>query len=369
MDEQTLGNVEPDAAQPDPAAVHAQRTSATVTLVLIALNTLVFAIMVIRGVSFLSPTADSVLPWGADYGPLTLNGQWWRMFTSLFLHSGIIHLVFNMLVLANIGPFMESLSGRVSYLILYFVSGIGGGAASLAWHPTTVSAGASGAIFGLYGGLLGFLLRHRNTIPTETLQPLRKGALTFVGYNIIFGLQPGIDMAAHLGGLAAGFLLGLFLVQQRAQEENSPFGRNAAAIVLGAILLILPLQKLPKPGDFLAEFNRLADTDNKSVALLNSSTDKWKARELSDQQYVDIIEQQILPKWRAEREAMAKLRNLPAKEANLAASLLKYMDTREESWQLLVDGVRAGNVEKIKQSTQKTREAEQLAAAISGRKK
>ena len=342
--------------------------SAGVTLALIVINALIFLFMVAKGVSFFSPTAESVLSWGANYGPRTLNGQWWRMFTSLFLHFGIIHILFNMLVLANIGPFMESLSGRVSYLILYVVSGLGGGAASLAWHPATVSAGASGAIFGLYGGLLGFLLRHRHTIPAETLQPLRKGALTFVGYNIIFGLQPGIDMAAHLGGLAAGFLLGLFLVQHRTQE-GSQFARNGAAIVLGAVLLILPLQKLAKPGDFLAEFNRLADAEANSIALFNSSSDKWKAGQLSDQQYTDIIEQQILPKWKTERDAIAKLHNLPANQASVTASVVKYMDARQESWQLLVDGVRAGDVGKIKQSTLKSQEADQLAATIGGKKR
>jgi rhomboid protease GluP len=366
----TIGGAESAPPLPEDAA-EPQSTwrSSAATTTLIAINTLIFLLMVAKGVSFISPTADSVLAWGADYGPRTLNGQWWRMFTSLFLHFGIIHLAFNMLVLANIGPFMESLSGRVSYLILYIVSGIGGGAASLAFHPTIVSAGASGAIFGLYGGLLGFLLRHRNVIPKETLQPLSKGALTFVGYNIIFGLRPGVDMAAHIGGLAAGFLLGLFLVQQRTQEESSQFGRNGAAVVLGAILLILPLQKLPKPGDFLGEFRRLAVTEDNSLALFNSSADKWKARQLSDQQFTDTIEQQILPQWRAERDAMAKLQNLPANQANITASVLKYMDARQESWQLLVDGVRTRDAEKIKQSTQKSHEADQLAAAVSGRKR
>jgi rhomboid protease GluP len=102
-----------------------------VTVVLIALNVLVFVVMVLQGVSVVSPTADSVLKWGADYGPLTLRGQWWRMVVSTFLHFGIIHLLFNMFVLFNIGLFMESLAGRVAFLVLYLVCGLGGSAASL----------------------------------------------------------------------------------------------------------------------------------------------------------------------------------------------------------------------------------------------
>src|SRR5215468_1786445 len=87
--------------QPQPGDVVSNKLSLTgVTLALLILNTLIFIVMSIKGVSFFSPTAESVLPWGADYGPLTLNGQWWRMFTSMFVHFGIIHLAFNMWVLA-----------------------------------------------------------------------------------------------------------------------------------------------------------------------------------------------------------------------------------------------------------------------------
>ena len=85
--------------------------SAAVTDTLIGLNVLLFIVMVISGVSFMSPTTENLLKWAADYGPLTLGGQWWRMFTSLFIHIGVIHLLFNMVVLANIGPFMEALLG------------------------------------------------------------------------------------------------------------------------------------------------------------------------------------------------------------------------------------------------------------------
>src|SRR5215472_8722562 len=191
------------------------------TIVLIALNILMFLIMVLQGVSVFEPTAESVLKWGADYGPLTLHGQWWRMVVSTFLHFGLIHLLFNMFVLFNIGLFMESLAGRVSFVVLYLVCGLGGSAASLVWHPSIVSAGASGAIFGLYGALLGFLVRHRGSIPGESLASLRKGALTFIGYNLLYGLRPGVDMAAHVGGLVTGFVLGLSLIERPATLSSA----------------------------------------------------------------------------------------------------------------------------------------------------
>jgi len=364
-DQQTPDSREPPSPQPAGGS-EAQQVVATphVTLALIVLCALVFILMTLKGVSFLSPTAESVLPWGADYGPLTLSGQWWRMFTSLFVHFGIIHLLFNMVVLFNIGPFIESLVGRVSYVILYLVSGIGGGIASLLWHPTTVSAGASGAIFGLYGVLLAFLLRHRKTIAPEALASLRKGALLFVGYNFLFGLTPGIDMAAHMGGLAAGFLVALFLVQRTLQENSRFTWRGATAIALGLALTVGALRLIPAPSDFLGEFNRLADVEKKAVDLYNDSEKKWKSHQISDAQFADIVGEQIVPKWAAEREAVSGLRHLPREQAKLVVSLLKYMDTRREAWNLLAEGLRSSDADKIKQSFDKNLEADKLAKTI-----
>ncbi|MBS1841067.1 MAG: rhomboid family intramembrane serine protease [Acidobacteria bacterium] len=364
-DQQTPDSREYSSPQPNGASQQRVSTSSNVTLALIVLNTLVFLVMTLKGVSFLFPSAESVLPWGADYGPLTLSGQWWRMFTSLFVHFGFIHILFNMIVLFNIGPFIESLAGRVSYLILYFVSGIGGGVASLIIHPTAVSAGASGAIFGLYGALLGFLLRHRKTIAPKALKSLSKGALLFVGVNFIFGMSvPAIGVAAHMGGLAAGFLVALFLVQ-RTPEENSRFTwRGAVAIAIGIAMTVGALRVIPAPSDTLREFSRLDEVEKKAIDLYNDSEKKWKAHQISDSQFADIVEQQILPKWSAEREAIANLRHLPRAQAKLTVSLLKYMDIRRDAWNLLVEGLRTNNADKIKQSFDRNSEADRLAKTI-----
>ena len=98
----------------------------------------------------------TVLEWGANFGPKTMDGQWWRLFTSMFLHFGIIHIGFNMWVLWNVGRLVERLVGNFGFALLYVVSGLLGSVASLAWNPTTISAGASGAVFGVVGALIGF---------------------------------------------------------------------------------------------------------------------------------------------------------------------------------------------------------------------
>jgi rhomboid protease GluP len=374
------------AARTTPTAADTSRLSIKdwyrcATIVLIALNVLVFLMMVLQGVSVFNPTAESVLRWGADYGPLTLHGQWWRMVVSTFLHFGIIHLLFNMFVLFNIGLFLEILAGRVPFVVLYLVCGLGGSAASLAWHPSTVSAGASGAIFGLYGALLGYLARHRGSIPAESLASQRKGALTFIGYNLVYGLRPGVDMAAHLGGLATGFVLGLFLIQLPS-TSSSPSGspdlasggeltpasnwRVRVAVALGLALIAAPMITLPKPDDYLAEYKRLTTIEEKDIDLFNASLKQWESNQLTNQQYADILEKQILPQWRAEREAVEKLK-VSHDQAARNRLLVEYLTDREQSWRFTVDALRTHDADKFGQAAQKQAEAEKVAAQLRGR--
>jgi rhomboid protease GluP len=188
-----------------------------VTSALIAINVLVFAAMVASGVSFSNPTPQDALNWGADYGPATLgDGQLWRLLTSTFVHFGIIHIAFNMYVLYQIGPFVQITFGRARYLIIYFIAGLSGSVVSLYIHPNSVGAGASGAIFGLYGAVFGFLLRERHTLNPAAMKSIGRSAGIFIVYNLVFGaMNRTTDVSAHLGGLVAGFLAGIALVRAR----------------------------------------------------------------------------------------------------------------------------------------------------------
>ncbi len=214
-----------------------KRSLVTVTTALIAINVLVFAAMTASGVSFLNPTPREVIPWGADFGPLTIAGaQWWRMLTACFVHFGIIHIGFNMFVLYQIGPFIETVFGRARYLLLYFFAGLAASIVSLLVHPLTTSAGASGAIFGLYGAVFGFLLMERRSLAPGAVQSIGKSAGIFILYNFIYGGMNGrTDLAAHIGGLIAGFVAGALLVRRRA---GGPWRVPvpASVIVLAGIL-------------------------------------------------------------------------------------------------------------------------------------
>jgi rhomboid protease GluP len=223
-------------------AFHQQLYSRTprvfVTYAVIGINVIVFAGMLAMGVSPMSPSIEDLLRFGADYGPYTVDGQWWRVLSSTFLHSGILHIGFNMYALWNAGRLAERLYGNVAYAGVYLLAGLGGSLASLIWKPTIVSVGASGAIFGVYGALFAFITIKRGQIPMVVLSPLRSGLLTFIGYNLIFGFtQPFIDNAAHVGGLVTGFVAGALVARDLGGDDSGSVARLARLLlVIGALV-------------------------------------------------------------------------------------------------------------------------------------
>ena len=180
------------------------------TPILIDINILVFIVMIASGVGIMSPSTLSLLKWGADFGPLTLTGDWWRAVTCNFIHIGAFHLLMNMYAFMYIGLLLEDLIGSRRMFMSYLLTGLCSAVFSLYMHGETISAGASGAIFGLYGIFLAFLFFHR--IAKEQRKALLTSILIFVGYNLVYGMKAGIDNAAHIGGLLSGFLLGIIYV-------------------------------------------------------------------------------------------------------------------------------------------------------------
>jgi membrane associated rhomboid family serine protease len=209
-----------------------------VTIGLIALNALVFAIMVLRGVSAFAPTPQQAIAFGADFGPLTFNGQWWRLLTSMFVHFGILHIGLNMWCLWNLGRAAEALLGRFSYLLAYFVSGIFGSIASVYWHPLAAGAGASGAIFGMAGVLVSFVYLKKTPAHLQINKKMLSSLGTFIFYNLIYGAAiPGISNAAHVGGLVMGLLVGA-LLPAAALSESSRRTRLSLVAIFSAMALL-----------------------------------------------------------------------------------------------------------------------------------
>ena len=344
-----------------------------VTPVLIGLNVAVFGLMLAGGVHPMAPTIDNLIQWGANYGPRTTNGEWWRMFTAMFLHIGILHLLFNMVALWNVGGFMERVLGTTGFVVLYLLAGLLGSVASVAWNPFVVSAGASGAIFGVYGGLLAFLVRHRGMTSQASLAALRSNTLAFVGFNLLYGfVQEGIDMAAHLGGLAGGFLCGFVLTQPRIQASHTRRHMYSALVgLLGLLLLGALALRLPHVEDVEATLQHFVSLNTTTLATFNQAIARLQqgqftttaAQQQAEAELVRILEQDVLPPWRAQRETLLRLqslRRLPHRQQQLVSALVEYMTARQEGWELLREGLRNHDPRALQSAIEKQRQADQV---------
>ena len=236
------GELSDDAPQPVIAAPWVRRESSiTLTHILFGVNVAVYLAMALASGSALDFPGEVMVRFGANFGPFTLSGQWWRLVTYMFLHGGLMHIAFNMWCLWELGALCESLYGRWTYAAIYLITGVAGGVASVGWNPGVLSVGASGAIFGLAGALIAAFYLGRLPIPKQAVQGTLRSLMIFAGYNLFFGAAvAGVDNSAHLGGLASGLLVGAVLAKHLTEaEEVRKRWRNNVLAVAGAVLLIV----------------------------------------------------------------------------------------------------------------------------------
>lgn len=181
-----------------------------VSPILVVINILVFLALAGANQSFSSFDVPSLYYLGVNFSPWVEQGQWWRLFTSIFLHFGLMHLAFNCVSTLFLGRLLEDFVGRRIFLLVYLLSGIAGSLASFIFNKEVFSAGASGAVFGLLGLFIAILLA--NVMQAELRKHWLKQIGIILGLNLMIGLVAPVDNAAHLGGLAAGALLGTILL-------------------------------------------------------------------------------------------------------------------------------------------------------------
>lgn len=222
---------------------------AYVTYSLVALNITAFVLTIIAGSGIVTPDTKVLIAYGANMRALTTDGEWWRLLSSAFLHAGIMHLAFNMWALLTFGVLVERLFGSSFFLLIYIVSAFLGGISSIIWADAVVSVGASGAIFGVCSALMAYLLTQRESVPASMGSGLWKSALFFAGYNVFYGFShAGIDNAAHVGGLAGGFVMGLALARPLGAERRSRSMRLRllTGAGVGAAAIVLAVSAVPK---------------------------------------------------------------------------------------------------------------------------
>lgn len=232
-----------------------------VTPILVYVNVLVFLVMVISGVHVFSPSVQDIIDFGGNLRTLTINGGWWRLITANFIHIGIFHLLFNMYALLNIGLILEPIIGKSRFLFAYFITAIGASLTSMWWNEFVVSAGASGAIFGMYGLFLSLLLVQYTEV--KMLKDQISSIFLFIGYNIFYGLYIGenIDNAAHIGGLCTGMIVGFVYLPSLSEYYNRLLKWSSMG-GMALIALLLSIFMLQNATDDLVEYdNRMVEFD------------------------------------------------------------------------------------------------------------
>jgi rhomboid protease GluP len=175
------------------------------TAVLIAINLTIFAAMLVTG----GFGGLNLYKWGANYGPATLSGQYWRLVTAGFIHAGFLHVAFNMWCLWSLGQLCERLFGRWQTLVIYLLTGVGGSLLSIAYDPKRLEVGASGAIFGIAGAVLAGLKFGDVSISSWQRRSAISSLVTFVAFNFYLGQFGNTDNMCHLGGFVSGLIIGL----------------------------------------------------------------------------------------------------------------------------------------------------------------
>jgi rhomboid protease GluP len=181
-----------------------------VTVMVLLVNTALYVAMTVLSMrsgneeAFTNLDGQTLLAFGAKYGPAIALGQWWRLLTAGFLHGGIIHILMNSWVLFDVGATVEEEYGTSRLIVIYVFSTITGFLASLYWAPVALSTGSSSAIFGLIGAMIALGTRSSGSMGAM----MRGFYIRWAIFGLVLGLMPGVDNAAHLGGIAGGFVVG-----------------------------------------------------------------------------------------------------------------------------------------------------------------
>ena len=250
------------------------------------------------------------------------------------MHIGLIHLVANMAALLSSGAVVERLFGPVAFASIYLAAGITGSLASTVIHPVVVSAGASGAIFGVYGALGALVLLQRGAIPNVVFSKLGGVAGSFIVYNILFGAaHGGIDNIAHLGGLVGGAIAGALLIRPltpgRAQAARRPalVAAGSLALGLGAALA------LPRPLSYESIARGFVMGEQAALAPYNVAVGPLGRHEIGMGDVANQIERGILPRWRKTRAALEQQTGQPHSRFTSARLCRTAGRFRGRAWQ------------------------------------
>ncbi len=336
-----------------------------ITPILININILVFILMLVSGASILQPDNEVLLFWGANFRPYTLEGQWWRLFTACFVHIGIIHLLLNMYALLYIGMLLEPILGKTRFLAAYLLTGIGASLVSLWWNDFIISAGASGAIFGMYGVFLALLTT--NLLEKTEKKTFLTSILVFIGYNLANGLKgnSGVDNAAHIGGLLSGLVIGYAFVPSLKSFENTKLKMSTIAILLVTISISGYALCTTLPNDI----PRYEEAMKRFVTLEQMALEVYKLPEsTSKEEILTEIDERGIYYWEECLDLLKSFENsnLPDAIKTRNHKLKQYCELRIKSYETIYKTIEEDTDKYQDQIKQYDQQVEKLIKEISG---
>lgn len=328
-----------------------------VTPLLVGLNTLVFMGMLFGSGALHDP--QNLIAWGVNYAPRTTNDEWWRLAGSMFVHGNIFHFATTVAALISLGLLLERAVGRISFATIYVASGLVASAVSLrTTSPTSVSFGASGAIFGLYGLLLASLvwaIVHRPAvgIPVSTVKRLAAAAVPFVLYNLA---ADNLGTVSELAGFAAGFAGGLVIARGVGREKPTPV---RAVWVMASAAAIAVMAAIPLRGtiDFTPEIAKIAAVEERTADAYDAALANYHLGRIRAKELIQVIDRTILPELQTVHARIAALRGVPQEQVPLAAAAKEYFQLREASWRRRAEGLVKSNTTILRDAEEKERAA------------
>jgi rhomboid protease GluP len=319
-----------------------------VTPAIVAANLAVFLGLLFGDGALGNP--DTLVAWGANFGPRTTNGEWWRLGTAAFVHSGALSLLINVAATAQIGLILERLIGHSAFAAIYLSAAFFASLMMVATAPETVTGGAAGAVFGIYGLLIaafvrGLLQRSPLSIPLYTMRRLAPAAGVFVIYNAMTG---GFDLAAK-AGLFTGFVFGM--VVTRGIRERKPtvqrLAMSGAATFAIAVLTAVPLRSVT---DIRPELELLVAFEEKTAAAYEAAVIRFRKGGLTTKSLADLIDITILPELSAARERVTALQRVPIAHQPLVTAANDYLKLRDESWRLRAEALSKANMRLLREA-------------------
>ncbi len=330
-------------------ALRARTRLAVVTAGLVAANVAVFAALRSHGGS---PTdAAAALRWGASFGPTTSSGEWWRLLTSSFVHSSLLHLLINLVALTTVGFVLERLLGHATFAAVYAASAIFGAIASLSISPVSVESGAAPAIYGLYGLLVaswtwGTLQHSTTTIRLQTIVRLAPAAGLFVAYH---AMDNGPATVAARVALVTGLACGIGLT--RCAGVRTPGPRSVAVtLAITATLAIAAAVPLRGIVDIRPEVDRVFVVEQRLARTYQSAVDQFTKGRLERKALVDVIERDVLPELEETRTRLETFTKVPPEHQPMLRATETYLKLRDEGWRLRAVALRQSSSAKLREA-------------------